>query len=74
MTGAEIAATLARLRKEHGLSQADLGELAGFTTRGTVSRWERGHYPHALDQAAEWAQACGHELVIVPREKAAGHG
>lgn len=66
MNAAEIVATLARLRKERRISQAEIAALADFT-RDTVSNWEQGRYPQALDLAAAWAQRCGHELVVVPR-------
>ena len=34
---------LAELRKEHNLTQADLGEKLGVTNK-TISRWETGNY------------------------------
>jgi transcriptional regulator with XRE-family HTH domain len=38
-----IGQFLARLRKEHGLTQEQLGEKLGVTNK-TVSRWENGNY------------------------------
>lgn len=39
----KIGCFLAQLRKEHGLTQEQLGEKLGVTNK-TVSRWEKGNY------------------------------
>jgi transcriptional regulator with XRE-family HTH domain len=39
----KIGQFLAQLRKEHGLTQEQLGEKLGVTNK-TVSRWENGNY------------------------------
>lgn len=66
MTGAEIAARLAEIRRACGATKTAVAEAAGCT-RGTVGRWEDGDYPAALDVAAAWADRCGHDLALVPR-------
>lgn len=40
---AQIGMFIAQLRKEHALSQAQLGEILGVTNK-TISRWETGTY------------------------------
>lgn len=39
----KIGRFIAELRKQQGLTQAQLGELLGVTNK-TVSRWENGNY------------------------------
>lgn len=39
----QIGEFIAQLRKEKGLTQAELGECVGVTNK-TVSRWENGNY------------------------------
>lgn len=38
----ELAETLIRLRKDVGLSQADVSNAIGYTTPQFISNWERG--------------------------------
>ena len=39
----KMGSFLAELRKEHKLTQAELGEKIGVTNK-TISRWETGNY------------------------------
>ena len=39
----KMGSFLAELRKEHNLTQAELGEKLGVTNK-TISRWETGNY------------------------------
>lgn len=47
MNMAKMGSFLAELRKEHKLTQADLGEKLGVTNK-TISRWETGIICHLL--------------------------
>ena len=48
MDTVKIGEFLKRLRKEHGLTQVQLGEKIGVTNK-TVSRWENGEYLPSVD-------------------------
>ena len=52
MDMARMGSFLAELRKEHGLTQAELGEKLGVTNK-TVSRWETGNYMPPVEMLEE---------------------
>lgn len=66
LTGGELVAELARIRTVLGMSQAAVARQLGVDA-STISVWESGRYPRALDVAAEWARLHGHEVVLIPR-------
>lgn len=66
MTGPEIVATLARVRKDRCVPMRRLAERLRITA-ATICRWEGGGYPAALDLAAAWADALGYDLVAIPK-------
>ena len=49
---------LAELRKEHGMTQAELGEKLGVTNK-TVSRWETGSYMPPVEMLEELSNLYG---------------
>ncbi len=49
---------LAELRKEHKLTQAELGEKLGVTNK-TVSRWENGNYMPPVEALEELSNLYG---------------
>ncbi len=49
---------LAELRKEHNLTQAELGEKLGVTNK-TVSRWETGNYMPPVEMLEELSNMYG---------------
>lgn len=65
---ADLLLELRRLREEAGLSQDALAERLGVT-REHVSRIERSKTQTNVDKAAQWAEACGYDLMLVPRER-----
>lgn len=48
----KMGSFLAELRKEHNLTQAELGEKLGVTNK-TVSRWETGNYMPPVEMLEE---------------------
>lgn len=48
----KMGSFLAELRKEHNLTQAELGEKLGVTNK-TISRWETGNYMPLVEMLAE---------------------
>ena len=52
MNMAKMGSFLAELRKEHNLTQADLGEKLGVTNK-TISRWETGNYMPPVEMLEE---------------------
>lgn len=52
---------LAKLRKEHNMTQAELGERLGVTNK-TVSRWETGNYMPPVEMLEELSNM--YELTI----------
>jgi transcriptional regulator with XRE-family HTH domain len=55
------------LRKEEGISQAELAEYMGVT-KSAVSAWECDKYAPSVDQLLSAFDAYGYELQIVPKE------
>ncbi|WP_454004920.1 helix-turn-helix transcriptional regulator [Alcaligenes sp. Marseille-Q7550] len=56
---------LIRLRKAHGLTQAELARLAGLS-RMTVSKIERGQVDPQLSTLQELARVLGAQYLVVP--------
>lgn len=59
-----IGARIAELRREQGMSQAQLAEAAGLR-QSNVSRIEAGKYATTLDILANIAQALGCKVDII---------
>lgn len=57
---------LIRLRKAHGLTQAELARLAGLS-RMTVSKIERGQVDPQLSTLEELARVLGAHYMVVPK-------
>ena len=55
---------LAELRKEHKLTQAELGEKVGVTNK-TVSRWETGNYLPPVEILEELSNLYGLTLSLI---------
>ncbi len=54
----KMGSFLAELRKEHKLTQAELGEKLGVTNK-TVSRWETGNYMPPVEMLEELSSMYG---------------
>ena len=54
----KMGSFLAELRKEHGMTQAELGEKLGVTNK-TVSRWETGSYMPPVEMLEELSTLYG---------------
>ncbi len=54
----KMGSFLAELRKEHKLTQAELGEKLGVTNK-TVSRWETGNYMPPVEALEELSKLYG---------------
>ena len=48
----KMGSFLAELRKEHSLTQAELGDKLGVTNK-TISRWETGNYMPPVEMLEE---------------------
>jgi transcriptional regulator with XRE-family HTH domain len=59
------------VRKEAGLSQAELAAILG-TKQSVVSRWERGHETPRIETLVEILRACGFEADLVRRPRDTG--
>lgn len=57
-----------QLRMTAGLRQQDLAELIDMD-RSAVSRVESGERALTIEEAARWAEACGMQLLAVPRDQ-----
>lgn len=53
-------------REKSGLSQAKLGEVAGWNP-GNVSKLENGQKGASIETIDSWMDACGMELIVVPK-------
>jgi transcriptional regulator with XRE-family HTH domain len=66
MEGAQTASKLiGDIRRERGLSQADLARAAGMT-RSVINAYERGHRQPGVDALARIAEAAGMRLRVEP--------
>lgn len=54
----KMGSFLAKLRKEHKLTQAELGEKLGVTNK-TVSRWETGNYMPPVEMLEKLSELYG---------------
>ena len=54
----KMGSFLAELRKEHNLTQAELGEKLGVSNK-TISRWETGTYMPPVEMLAELSELYG---------------
>lgn len=54
----KMGSFLAELRKEHNLTQTELGEKLGVTNK-TISRWETGNYMPPVEMLAELSNLYG---------------
>lgn len=54
----KMGSFLAELRKEHNLTQAELGEKLGVTNK-TISRWETGNYMPPVEMLAALSELYG---------------
>lgn len=54
----KVGCFLAELRKEHGFTQAELGEKLGVTNK-TISRWETGNYMPPVEMLEELSNMYG---------------
>ena len=54
----KMGSFLAELRKEHNLTQAELGEKLGVTNK-TISRWETGNYMPPVEMLEELSNMYG---------------
>ena len=54
----KMGSFLAELRKEHNLTQAELGEKLGVTNK-TISRWETGNYMPPVERLEELSNMYG---------------
>ncbi len=61
-----LVTRLIELRKECGLSQANVARAVGID-RTSLLRVEKGERALHADEAVAWALACGGELVLVGR-------
>ncbi len=64
----ELLLELRRIREEAGLSQDAVAERLGVT-REHVSRVERAKTQTNVDKAQQWADVCGFDLMLVPRDR-----
>lgn len=62
----DIGKRIAQLRKQQGMTQAELGDHAGVTA-ANISRIETGRYSPGLDVLARIANTLGCELAIIEK-------
>jgi len=62
-----VATVLRSVRERAGLSQSDLGGKIGLSVP-SVSRIENGKRETPTSRFIEWAEACGFEVRVVPRD------
>lgn len=57
---------LRRARVNQGIAQFDLAEASGYD-RGTIAKYETGRGTPSLRMLCNWAEALGHDLVLVKK-------
>ena len=63
----DIIEELRRIRVNSGLAQFDLSEVSGYN-RTTIANYESGNrIPGQLQLLCNWAEALGHDLVLVKK-------
>jgi transcriptional regulator with XRE-family HTH domain len=72
MNTAQLSQRLVKLRKDQGLSMAEVARCMDIL-RQRLNNWEKGRFRPNLDQFMEWADALGFELVCFPAEGNGAH-
>ncbi len=63
----DIIEELRRIRVNGRIAQFDLSETSGYN-RTTIANYETGRrVPQQLQMLCNWAEALGHDLVLMPR-------
>ena len=62
---AQIYEQLHQARKQHGLTQAELGKMLGLP-QGYISQVEGGRHDIRTSTLADWARVLGLELMLIP--------
>jgi y4mF family transcriptional regulator len=66
-----IAGTVKRIRKQHGLNQEQLADIAGVSLP-TITRLEGGKANIRLDMLVKILESLGCQLEIIAKEEAGG--
>lgn len=61
-----VGKRIAEIRKEKGISQAKLSELAGIGS-GHIARIELGRYSTGIDTLAKIAEALEHKIDLIKK-------
>lgn len=64
-TTKNLSEAVKRIRKQHGLSQSELADIAGISLP-SLSRLERGKETIRLDLLTKVAESLGYRLELVP--------
>lgn len=64
-TSTSLRSRLRRIRKEAGLSQAELAQRLGFAQKSSVSGIENGHRDTIVPVLEEWVRECDATLEIL---------
>ena len=68
----KLSEAVKRIRKQHGLSQSELADIAGISLP-SLSRLERGKETIRLDLLTKVAESLGYRLELVPiKQKSLG--
>ena len=68
----KLSEAVKRIRKQHGLSQGELADIAGISLP-SLSRLERGKETIRLDLLTKVAESLGYRLELVPiKQKSLG--
>lgn len=65
-----LMAQLMETRKQIGLSQGDVGRIAGYAQE-SINQWENGVHEPRLSSFVNFANALGYEVVLVEKESKA---